>query len=111
MSRDIVDSCRETSWTIGCAEGLVGAAGVEGEVAEELAVGGEDSYVAVGYEHQHACALVTAADGHVVEAAAVAEGDVAGVDLVLADPAVGDDRERRVGGLGLQRSACTCRRG
>lgn len=65
MSRDIVDNCRETSWTIPVAEGLVGAGWVEGEVAEQFAVGGEHTDVAVGHEDEHPCAFVSAAEGYV----------------------------------------------
>jgi hypothetical protein len=42
-------------------------------VAQEQAVGGEDPDIAVGDEGEHSGALVTAAEGDVVEAASVAE--------------------------------------
>jgi hypothetical protein len=73
---------------------LVVAAGVEGELAEEFAVGGDDPDVKVGGQDEDAGSGVAAADADVVEPAVVAEGDhSAGVDLVAADAVVGvDDR-------------------
>jgi len=72
---------------------LVVAGGVEGEVADEFAVFGEDADVAVVGEDQDVLAGVWSAEADVVESAVVAQCDGAAVaDAVLADPvvAVGD---------------------
>jgi hypothetical protein len=84
------------------AEGLVVAAGVEGEFAEEFAVlGVDDADVAVGDEGQNAFAGVFAAQADVAQLAVVAQrDDPGGVGLVAADPVV--DRDRGFGGLGLR---------
>jgi hypothetical protein len=82
-------------------EGLVIAAGVEGELAEEFAVlGVDDAAVAVGDEGQDAFAGVFAAQADVTQLAVVAQrDDPGGVGLVAADPVV--DRDRGFGGSGL----------
>ena len=69
---------------------MVVAGGVEGELAEELAVGGGDADVEVLDEDQDWLAVVAAADADVVEPAAVAQGELAGgVDGVVAYSVVG----------------------
>jgi hypothetical protein len=73
------------------ADGLVVAAGVEGEVAEQFAGGGvDDADAEVLDEQQDAGSGVGPADPDVVELAAMAEGDGAGgADDVGADAVVG----------------------
>ena len=73
------------------ADGLVALAGVEGELAEDLAGGAvEDGDVEVVDQEQDAGSGVGPADADGVEAAAVAQGDLAaGVDAVGADAVVG----------------------
>ncbi len=73
---------------------------VEGEVAEELAVGGvDDADVEVCDEQGDVGAGVGSADADVVHAGAVSEGDGAGlVDAVVADAVVGAGA---AGGAGL----------
>jgi len=76
--------------SLGGCDGLVGAAWVERELAEELAVEVDDADVSVGDEELDWLAFVGSADPDFVEAAEVTEADLAGgVDLVLADPEVG----------------------
>jgi hypothetical protein len=73
---------------------------VEGEVAELGAVEGEDSDLEASDEHDDAPAGVGAADADVVEAAVVAEGELAaGVDAVVVDAVAGavNDRAAWVG--------------
>ena len=83
MSREIVDS-------LGACAGLVVAAGVEREVADELAVLVDHADVLVGDEEFDWTAFVGSAEADVVELAHVADADLAvGVDLVLAHPEVG----------------------
>jgi hypothetical protein len=86
---------------------LVVAGGVEGEVADEFAVFGEDADVEVVGQDQHALAGVSSAEADVVESAVVAQRDGAAVaDAVLADPvvAVGDgDAGGGCFGAGLER--------
>src|ERR1700722_1504554 len=98
MSQDIEDTANlhrvrgvflwPAWWAAG---GLVVAAGVEGEFAEELAGGGvDDADVEVADEHQDAGSGVGPADADVVQPAVVAQGELAvGVDAVGADPVVG----------------------
>ena len=71
--------------------GLIVAGGVEGELAEEFAGGGvDDADVEVLDEQDDVGSGVGPADADVVEAAAVAQGDVAGLaDGVGADAVVG----------------------
>jgi hypothetical protein len=93
---------------------LVVAGGVEGELADEVAVLGEDADVEVVGEDQDPVAGVASAEADVVEAAVVAQGDRAVVaDAVVADPVVAVD-EGGAGGDGLGRvvnaSAGVCRR-
>ena len=73
------------------AGGLVVAAGVEGELAEELAGGGvDDADVEVVDEQEDVGSGVGSADADVVQAAGMTQGDHAGVvDAVVADPVVG----------------------
>ena len=73
------------------AGGLVIAAGIEGEFAEQFAGGGgDDADVEVLDEQQDVGSGVRPAGAEVVELAAVAQGDgAAGTDLVGADPVVG----------------------
>src|SRR3954470_20235040 len=75
-------------WSAG---GLVVAAGVDGELAEEFAGGGvDDADVQVLDEQQDVGSGVGPADADVVRGAGQAESDAAGlVDLVGADPVVG----------------------
>src|SRR5919206_3984141 len=72
------------------AGGLVGAVGVEDQLAEEFSGGGvDDADLAVLDEGENAGSGVGSADADRVEPAAVAEGDLAGgVDAVDADPVV-----------------------
>ena len=80
-------SGRGSGWP---ACGLVVAAGVEGELTDELAGGGvDDADLEVVDEHEDAGSGVGSADADVVELAVVAEGELAvGVDAVGADPVV-----------------------
>ena len=103
MSQDIGDSrtcdCRSGCCSfrglrvgpLGASGGLVVAAGVEDQVAEELAGGGvDDPDLEVLDEQDDAGSGVGSADADVVQSAAVAQGDRAGfVDAVVADPVVG----------------------
>ena len=74
-------SSRGSGWAAG---GLVVAGGVEGEFAEEFACGGvDDADVEVLDEHQDAGSGVGPADADVVEAAAVAEGELAVLPVFL----------------------------
>jgi len=79
---------RGSRWAAG---GLVVAGEVKGEVAEQFArCGVDDPDVQVLDEHQNAGSGVGSADADVVEAAAVADGELSvGVDAVGADPVVG----------------------
>lgn len=85
------------------AGGLVGAGGVEGELAEEFAGGGvDDADVEVVDQEDDRGARVGSADADVEQAAVVAEGDFAGVvDAVVADPVVAGR-----GGVGSGFGAC-----
>lgn len=68
---------------------MVVAGGVEVEFADGLAVGVGDSDVEVLDENEDLGAGVVATDADVVEAAAVAEGELAeAIDGVVADPVV-----------------------
>lgn len=65
------------------------AGDIEGELAEELAGGGvDDGDVQAVDQRFYGGAVVVAADSDGVEAAAVAQGDFAGVDFVGADAGV-----------------------
>ena len=96
-----MDDCRATSWTISDAEGLIEPARVKPEVADQLSGGRENTHVAVGDEDQHPSPLVGSSDGHVVEVRAIAQRDLSGVDLVLADPTVRRDDHAFALGSGL----------
>ena len=104
MSREMLDS-------LGGCDGLVGAVGVECEVAQELAVEVDDADVSVGDEELHGLAFVGSSDADFVEATEMAQADLASVvDLVLADPEVGVRRLAvglglDAGAVGLQRCA------
>jgi hypothetical protein len=82
--------------------GLVVAAWIQGERAQELAGGGvDDADVQVLDEQQDVGSGVGPADSDVVEASGVAEGDFAGVvDAVGADSVVGVSVAAAGGGLG-----------
>jgi hypothetical protein len=68
---------------------LVVPGGVEGQFAEQFAVGVEDADVAVADEDQDAGAGVAAAQSDVVQAAVVSQSDHTGaVDAVMADAVV-----------------------
>ncbi len=84
------------------AGGLVVTVGVEGELAEEFAGGGvDDADLQVADEHQDAGSGVGPADADVVEAAGVAEGELAvGINAVGADPVVAAGAGLAGGGLG-----------
>src|SRR5215471_2813404 len=100
VSQDIVDACLRTSWTGGQPLWLVVAGWVEGELAQRP-VEGEDADVEVGSQDCDPGSGVPPSDADVVELAAVAQGDgAAGVDGVLADPAVGRDGHVWSGGQG-----------
>ena len=74
----------------GDAARLIVAGGVEGQLADQGAVVGEDPDVLVGDQEVNGFAAVSLAAPDVVEAAEVAEGDRAGlVDAVVADAEVG----------------------
>ena len=78
-------------WAGWAAGGLVVAAGVDGQFAEEFAGGGvDDADVQVVDEHDDVGSGVGSSDPDVVEFAGDAEGDDAGfVDAVVADAGVG----------------------
>ena len=79
---------------------MVVAGGVEGELAEEFSVWGDDPDVAVGDEHEDCASVVAGSHADVVEPALVADGDGSVfVDFVVADPVV------RVGG-GVRGPTC-----
>jgi hypothetical protein len=73
------------------AGGLVVAAGVEGEFAEQFAGGGvDDPDVQILDDHDYVGSGVGSADADVVQPPGMADGDHAGVvDAVAADPVVG----------------------
>ena len=81
-------SGRGSGWPAG---GLVVAVGVEGELADEFAGGGvDDADVQVVDEHEDGGPGVGSADADVVQAAVVAEGELAvGVDAVGRGPGRG----------------------
>jgi hypothetical protein len=72
------------------SEGLVVAAGVEGQYADEVAGGGvDDADVAVLDEQEDLGSSVGSSDADVVQAAVEAQGDDSGgVDPIAADPEV-----------------------
>jgi len=88
VSQDIVDTCLTTSWTnLGLPKG--DACGVEGELANQGAVLGQDPDLCIGDQQPHPLAGIGAADGDVAEPAQVAEGDPArAVYAVLANAEV-----------------------
>jgi len=63
----------------GDAARLIVAGGVEGQLADQGAVVGEDPDVLVGDQEMDGFAAVSPADPDVVEAAEVTEGDLAGL--------------------------------
>jgi hypothetical protein len=75
----------------GSAGGLVAAAGVDGELAEDLTGGGvQDGDVAVLCQDEDVGSGVGSADADGAQAPGVAKGDLAaGVDAVAADAVVG----------------------
>jgi hypothetical protein len=88
----VFPSAGRSWWGAGwAAGGLVGAGGVEGELAEEFAGGGvDDADVQVLDEEQDVGPGVGPAGADVVELAGVAQGDVAvGIEAVGADLLVG----------------------
>jgi hypothetical protein len=85
-SRDVVDRCRGTSWTILASHGLVAPFRVQVELADELSAGREDPHITVLHQDQYSVPFVPSTDVGVVELAAVAERDFSAADLVLADP-------------------------
>jgi hypothetical protein len=90
---------------------LVVAGGVDGELAEEFAVVGDDAEVLVGDEEPDAGAGVGAADADADELGPVAQGDLAGlVDAIPANPVV-HGGEPGAAGRGLGASVerlCRC---
>jgi hypothetical protein len=90
---------RGSGWPAG---GLVVAAGVGDQLAEGFAGGGvDDADVQVADEHQDAGPGVGSAGADVVEAAGVAEGELAvGVDAVSADAVAGAGGPAAGGGFG-----------
>ncbi len=111
MSQDIPDGPNLRSWFgslsfsgwAGWPPGaVVAAGGIESEVAEELAGGGvDDADVEVGEGQDDAGSGVGSADADVVEAAVVAQGDVAVVgDAVVADAEMGVVAAVTGGGFG-----------
>ena len=97
MSRDTLDRCRETFWTLAGllsrSERLVDPLGIQSETSNQGPVGGHDADVAVSHQDQYGLFVVSPADGHVVERASVTQRDVAAVDLVLANSTVRRHRE------------------
>jgi hypothetical protein len=94
-------SARGSGWPAG---GLVVAGCVEGELAQEFAGGGvDDADAPVLDEQEDVGSGVGPADAEVVERAAVAEGDAAGlVDDVAADAVVGVGGAVAGGGFGAR---------
>ena len=81
----MVHTCPATSFAfLGSLGAFLGAAGlvvagwVEGQVAEEVALAGDDPHVSVVGEHVDASAGQESAEADVVEPAVVAQGDRAG---------------------------------
>ena len=87
--------------------GLVVPGWVEGQLADDSAVVGEDPDVGAGDEHGDGSAGVSAAEADVVESALVADGDLAvAVDLVVAETVAVDGDAREAGmcfGAGVER--------
>ena len=75
VSQDIVDVCLRTSWTGWQPLRLVVAGWVEGELAEQRPVAGEDADAEVGDQDGDFGSGVPSSDADVVELAAVAQGD------------------------------------
>jgi hypothetical protein len=74
--------CRPTA-----PEWLVAAVGVEGDLAEQGAVGGDDADVGAGDQEEDLAVAVGGADRDVAQLAEVAQGDLAlGVDAVATNP-------------------------
>ena len=83
MSQDIVHRPAAT-------ERLVAAVGVDGELAEQGAVGGDDAHVGAGDKEEDLAVAAGGADWDVAQLAEVAQGDFAlGVDAVATRPVVG----------------------
>ena len=81
---------------------LVVPARIEGELAQQLAVLGQDANVAVGYEHHHPGTPVGPSKADVVQPAVVAKGDhPAGVDAIPPDPVVAGEGLPTAGGSSL----------
>jgi len=97
-----VDTSLRTSWIAREPAGLVVAGRVQGELAKQGSLLGEDAHVEVFDQDDDLGAGVPAADADVVELAAVAEGDrAAAVDCVVAYPAVCRQLDARALGGGL----------
>ncbi len=77
MSQDMPDTCLKTSWTLDPAYRLVVAPRIERELTEELAVEVDHTDLLIGDEELDRAALVGPADADFVEAAVVAEADLA----------------------------------
>lgn len=72
------------------AERLVAAIWIEGELAEQGAVGRDDADVGAGDEQENLAVAVGGADRDVAQLAQVAQSDLAaGVDAVATNPVVG----------------------
>jgi hypothetical protein len=87
LSQDIPDACRKTLWTRPASvEGLVVADWVDGQRTEELALLGHNPDLSASHEDMDGFVPVSCSDADVSEAAAVAQGDRAGlVDAVVTD--------------------------
>src|SRR5205085_11413618 len=83
---------------LGSSTPLVILGGVERELTDWFSVLGDDTYVAVGDEHQHSLALVAPAQADVVQPGSVAQRDHTG----LVDPVV-PDAVVALGGIGRAR--------
>jgi len=75
VSQDIVDVCLRTSWTGWQPLRLVVAGWVEGELAKQRPVAGEDADAEAGDQDGDFGSGVPSSDADVVELAAVAQGD------------------------------------
>jgi len=116
MSRDIVDTCLATSFTLALSDqGLVAPRRVQGECSQQLTVFGHDPDVEACDEHQHSRAGMSPAHIDVVQARVVAKRHrPAGVDPVATQPiGSGDHRATRgrlrSGRVGLGRRTATDR--
>jgi len=72
------------------AEGLIAPIRVEGELAEQDAIGGDDADVGAGDEEEHLSVAVRGTHRYMAQLAEVAQGDLAGgIDAVTTNPVMG----------------------